>query len=160
MQGKVEVLSGEVQREKTMSADAGTGKERGAFAPLSLKSGLQQASGPHIGQQFVEAGEQLTRIFRIGYSGSRRNGPRRPVGPAGPIAPAGPVGPAAPAGPAAPVGPAGPAGPIAPAGPIGPTDPGNPGIPAGPTGPGRPRGPLGPGGPGMQQTLPHSPGRP
>ena len=63
-----------------MSADAGTGKERGAFAPLSLKSGLQQASGPHIGQQFVEAGKQLTRIFRIGYSGSRRNAPRRPSG--------------------------------------------------------------------------------
>ena len=73
-------MSGGVQSEKSMSADAGTGKERGAFAPLSLKSGLQQASGPHIGQQFVEAGEQLTRIFRIGYSGSRRNGPRRPSG--------------------------------------------------------------------------------
>ena len=73
-------MSGGVQSEKSMSADAGTGKERGAFAPLSLKSGLQQASGPHIGQQFVEAGKQLTRIFRIGYSGSRRNGPRRPSG--------------------------------------------------------------------------------
>ena len=73
-------MSGGVQSEKSMSADAGTGKERGAFAPLSLKSGLQQASGPHIGQPFVEAGEQLTRIFRIGYSGSRRNGPRRPSG--------------------------------------------------------------------------------
>ena len=73
-------MSGGVQSEKSMSADAGTGKERGAFAPLSLKSGLQQASGPHIGQQFVEVGEQLTRIFRIGYSGSRRNAPRRPSG--------------------------------------------------------------------------------
>ena len=73
-------MSGGVQSEKSMSADAGTGKERGAFAPLSLKSGLQQASGPHIGQQFVEAGKQLTRIFRIGYSGSRRNAPRRPSG--------------------------------------------------------------------------------
>ncbi len=56
--------------------------KREALSRLSpcLKSGLQQASGPHIGQQFVEAGEQLTRIFRIGYSGSRRNGPRRPSG--------------------------------------------------------------------------------
>lgn len=53
--------------------------KREALSRLSpcLKSGLQQASGPHIGQQFVEAGKQLTRIFRIGYSGSRRNAPRR-----------------------------------------------------------------------------------
>ena len=56
--------------------------KREALSRLSpcLKSGLQQASGPHIGQQFVEVGEQLTRIFRIGYSGSRRNAPRRPSG--------------------------------------------------------------------------------
>lgn len=56
--------------------------KREALSRLSpcLKSGLQQASGPHIGQQFVEAGKQLTRIFRIGYSGSRRNAPRRPSG--------------------------------------------------------------------------------
>ena len=56
--------------------------KREALSRLSpcLKSGFQQASGPHIGQQFVEAGKQLTRIFRIGYSGSRRNGPRRASG--------------------------------------------------------------------------------
>ena len=56
--------------------------KREALSRLSpcLKSGLQQASGPPIGQQFVEAGKQLTRIFRIGYSGSRRNAPRRPSG--------------------------------------------------------------------------------
>ena len=56
--------------------------KREALSRLSpcLKSGFQQASGPHIGQQFVEAGKQLTRIFRIGYSGSRRNAPRRPSG--------------------------------------------------------------------------------
>lgn len=56
--------------------------KREALSRLSpcLKSGLQQASCPHIGQQFVEVGEQLTRIFRIGYSGSRRNAPRRPSG--------------------------------------------------------------------------------
>ena len=69
-------------REKKPCPQTPEQVKREALSRLSpcLKSGLQQASGPHIGQQFVEAGEQLTRIFRIGYSGSRRNGPRRPSG--------------------------------------------------------------------------------
>ena len=69
-------------REKKPCPQTPEQVKREALSRLSpcLKSGLQQASGPHIGQQFVEVGEQLTRIFRIGYSGSRRNGPRRPSG--------------------------------------------------------------------------------
>ena len=69
-------------REKKPCPQTPEQVKREALSRLSpcLKSGLQQASGPHIGQQFVEAGEQLTRIFRIGYSGSRRNAPRRPSG--------------------------------------------------------------------------------
>ena len=69
-------------REKKPCPQTPEQVKREALSRLSpcLKSGLQQASGPHIGQQFVEAGKQLTRIFRIGYSGSRRNAPRRPSG--------------------------------------------------------------------------------
>ena len=64
---------------KNHPKDEGRG---GAYAPSLLRAGsvLQQTGGPHIGQQFVKTGDQLTCVGDVVYRRGWRDPPLRASG--------------------------------------------------------------------------------